>query len=86
MTYKRRELCEEHTYYEVKDFTARTGAPKKALNPLRAISQLRSGVPRLCTAFFRIKYVALTLCTNACVYSHAFNWPCQKFCDLGYIS
>jgi hypothetical protein len=31
MTYKRQELCEENTCYEVNDFTARAGAPKKHL-------------------------------------------------------
>jgi hypothetical protein len=61
MTYKRRELCEENTYYEGNDFTARTGAPKKQLfhfapSPNSAHAGQDDAQP-----FFRVKYVALTL-------------------------
>jgi hypothetical protein len=35
---------------------------------------------------FRMKYVTITLRTNACVYSHAFNRPCQKLRYLRYVS
>jgi hypothetical protein len=86
MTYKRSELCEEHTYYEVKDFTARAGAPKTHLFHFAPSPNSAQACQDDTQPFFRIKYVALTLRTKAWVYSHAFNRPCQKLRYLGYIS
>jgi hypothetical protein len=86
MTYKRRLLCGENTSYEGKDFTARPGTPKTHLfrfapSPNSAQARQDDTQP-----FFRIKYLALTLRTKACVYSYEFNRPCQKLRYLGCIS
>jgi hypothetical protein len=86
MTYTRRELSEDDTNYQVKYFTARAGAPKDTFSISRHRPTMLMRAKTMHSPFFRIKYVALTLRTNACVYSHSFNWPCQKLRYLGYIS
>jgi hypothetical protein len=65
MTYKRRELCEENTFYEVKIFTARAGAPKRHLFLFAPSPNSAQAGQDDTQPFFGIKYVALTLRTNA---------------------
>jgi hypothetical protein len=84
-TYKRRELCEGNTY-EIKYFTLRAGAPKKHLLHFAPAPNSAQACQDDTQPFFRIKYVALTLRTNAYVYSHAFNRSRQKLRFCGYIS
>jgi hypothetical protein len=79
-------VCEEITYSEGKDFTARADAPKNHLFLLSPSPNSAQTCQDYAQTFFRIKYVALTLRTHACVYSHAFNRPCQKLRYMGYIS
>jgi hypothetical protein len=86
MAYKRRELSEENAFYEAKYFIARAGAPKKHLFHFAPSPNSAQACQDDTQPFFRIKYVALTLRTNAHVYSHAVNRPCQKLGYLGYIS